>query len=136
MEGQKGLSAQEMEFEVQFDRKSQLDAMRPYVVRGEMLFAVYDLKGEATGPVALTDKRLLLLDKAFAGKKKAVVSIPWSRVSSLASDASGGSPFGTATLYVTTLGGRTFELQFISGEKARRAYSTIMEQLLQGEIAG
>ena len=127
---------EEPESEVQFDRKSQLDAMRPYVVRGEILFAVYDLKGEATGPMVLTDRRVILLDKAFAGKKKAVVSIPYSRVSILASDASGEAPFGAAILYVTTVGGHTFELQFRSSEKARRAYSTMMQQLLQGEIAG
>ena len=136
MEGRQDGDVEEMQTEAKFATKSQLDAFRPYMVRGETLIAGYHLKGEIIGAMGISDKRLVLLDRAFAGKKKAVVSIPYSRVSSVAADASGEAPFRTATLHVTTVGGRTFELQFRSSEKARHAYSTLMQQILQGEIAG
>ena len=130
MGGQQGTDVEEMRSEVELDRKSLFDAFRPYMVRGEVLLAVYDSKGGTIGLIGLSDKRLILLDRAFEGKKKAFVSVPWCRVSSVASDASGEAPFDAATLYVTAVGGRTFELQFRSSDNARRAYSSMMQRIL------
>ena len=79
--------------QVQFDNKGQLDRIQEYVVPGEVLLAVYDLKGGGTGFVGITDKRLILYDQAFLRKKKAMVSVPYSHLTSIASEDSG--PSGT-----------------------------------------
>ena len=48
------------------------------------IYAVYDATGAGTGFIAATDKRVILQDKSFAGKKMALVSLPYSRITSVA----------------------------------------------------
>ena len=122
--------------EVEFDKKNQLDRIKAYVVPGEILFAVYDLKGGGTGFVGLTDKRLIFYDQAFLKKKKAMVSVPYTHVTSIASEDSGGVLFATSTLHVTTAAGSEYELVFNSSDKAHRAYTIITTQILQTEVPG
>ncbi|GAF84459.1 unnamed protein product [marine sediment metagenome] len=122
--------------EIQFDRKDQLNRIQGYVVPGEILLAVYDLKGGGTGFVGITDRRLIFYDQAFLRKKKAMVSVPYSHVTAVASEDSGGVLFATSTLHVTTAGGQTYELRFRSGDKAHNAYTMMIGQILQAEIPG
>lgn len=65
-----------------------------------------------------------------------MVSVPYSHVTAVASEDSGGLLFATSTLHVTTAGGQTYELIFRSADKAHRAYTIITSQILQMEIAG
>jgi len=122
--------------EVEFDNKKQLQRIEQYVVPGEILFAVYDLKGGGTGFVGITDKRLIFYDQAFMRKKKAMVSIPYSHLTAIASEDSGGILFASSTLHVNTAGGGHYELVFRSSEKAHRAYTWITQQVLQSEVPG
>lgn len=41
---------------VEFDQKGQYDQIVPWLVGGEKLYAVYDLKGSGTGFIAVTNK--------------------------------------------------------------------------------
>jgi len=117
--------------EVQFDKRNQLQKIEAYLVAGERLFAVFDLKGSGTGLVGVTDKRLIVFDKAFLRKKKAMVSVPYSHLTSIASEDSGGVVFKTSTLHVTTSASQTYALEFASTDKAHQAYRWITEQILQ-----
>jgi hypothetical protein len=125
-----------IESDVEFGRKSQLDRIRAYVVPGEILYAVFDLKGEEIAYVGVTDRRLILYNRAFAHRQEAMVSVPYSQVSSFAVAESEGPPFSVATLYLSTTGGRSHALAFVSTEKARRAYALLAGQILQQEAAG
>ena len=121
---------------IEFDRQEQVDKIQQYIVPGEILYAVYDLKGGGTGFVGLTDKRLIFFDKAFLSKKKAMVSIPYTHVTAIASEDDGKIVFKTSYLEIKTAGGGTYALAFRSGDKAHRAYVIIATQILQKEIAG
>jgi hypothetical protein len=121
---------------VDFDQRSQLDQIVPWLLDNERLYAVYDCKGAGTGFVAITDRRLLFYDKEFARKRKALTSVPFSKITAVSSIDEGGSLLGmlraTSELVVKT-GSEEYEFEFRGGDKAQRAYKLIMAELLQKE---
>lgn len=101
----------------------------------EVLYAVFDLKGSGSGFVGITDRRLIFMDQGVIRKKKMIVSLPYSKITAIASEDSGGFIFGTSALLVIA-GNREFDFDFRSNEKAHRAYQLIMWNLLQNERGG
>ena len=116
-----------------FDQKSQFDQIVPWLIGGERLHAVFDLKGSGTGFVAITDKRLMFYDKAFLGKRKALTSVPFGQVSAISCIDEGRGLFGTTSNLVLKTGSEVFEFEFRGGEKAQKAYALIMTEILQNE---
>jgi hypothetical protein len=117
------------------DKKDQLQRIENICLDDEIIRAVFDLKGRGTGFVGITDKRIIYYDKAFLKDKKALVSIPHSRISSVASEdnkgfliKSGFTISDTLTISTAGLGPKTFE--FRGGDKAHTAHNIIMEYLL------
>jgi len=118
------------------DKKDQLEKIEGVCLPNETIRAVFDLKGGGTGFLGLTDKRIIFYDKAFMKKKKAIVSIPYSRIASVASEDNKGfiirSGFlvsDTLTIEPIGLEPRTFE--FRGGDKAHDAHNIIMQYLLE-----
>jgi hypothetical protein len=121
--------------QVEYDSKSQYERIANLVVQGETLYAVFDEKGRGTGFVGITDRRLIFMDEGYIRKKKTLVSLPYSQITAIASEDSGGMVFGTSRLIVIA-GSREWDFEFRSNEKAHRAYTLIMWNLLQNEKAG
>ena len=119
--------------DVTYDKKEQFDQIVPWIIRGERLYAVFDCKGAGTGFVAVTNKRLMFYDKAFIGKRKALTSIPFNKVTSVSSVDEGRGLFGATSELVVKTGSEAFEFEFRGGDKAQRAYMLIMKELLQNE---
>ena len=117
------------------DKKEQVYKIAPLIVEGETLYAVYDMKGGGTGFVGITDLRLIFMDQAFMKKKKAIVSLPYTRITVIASEDSGKVLFGTSNLSVRA-GDQEWVFQFRSNKKAHEAYNLIMRNLLQTEAKG
>jgi Bacterial PH domain len=113
-----------------YDKKEQYDQIMPWLLAGEALGFVFDCKGAGTGFVAVTDKRLLFYDKAFLGKRKALTSVPFSRISSVSSVDQGRGLFGATSELVVKTGSEAFEFEFRGGDKAQRAYQLIMSKLI------
>ena len=118
------------------DKKDQLEKIEGVCLPDEIIRAVFDLKGAGTGFLGLTDKRIIFYDKAFMKKKKAIVSIPYSRIASVASEDNKGfiiksGFFVSDTLTIDPIGlePRTFE--FRGGDKAHAAHNIIMQYLLE-----
>jgi hypothetical protein len=115
------------------DQKSQFDQIYPWLMGGERLYAVYDCKGGGTGFVAITNKRLLYYDKAFLGKRKALTSVPFNKITAVSSVDEGRGLFGATSELVVKTGSESFEFEFRGGDKAQRAYAFIMYEMLQNE---
>ena len=118
------------------DKKEQLEKIESICLPDETIQAVFDLKGAGTGFLGITDKRIIYYDKAFLKSKKALVSIPYNRISSVASEDSKGFIVkkgffvsDTLTISPTGLEPKTFE--FRGGDKAHKAHNTIMQHLLE-----
>jgi hypothetical protein len=117
-----------------FDKKDQLEQIKPMLIEGEQLDAVFDLKGTGTGFLAVTSKRLIVYDKAFLRKMKAVVSVPYSRILSVGAEDEnnvllGRGFFSTSKLAIKT-SDNEYDFEFRGADKAHLAHRLILTRLL------
>lgn len=99
-----------------------------------MLEAVLDMKGGGTGFLGITTRRIIVYDKSFLRKMKAIVSIPYSRVQTVAAGdesglLSGRGFFSSSKLMVTTSHGE-HEFEFRGAGKAHLAHQLILGHIL------
>ena len=117
-----------------FDKKEQFTKIEESSLPGERIFAVFDMKGGGTGFLGITDKRLIIYDKAFGRKMKAVVSVPLSKVSSVATEDESGlltgrGFFGSSKLMIQ-VGSEDYEFEFRGADKAHMAHDLILRLIL------
>jgi hypothetical protein len=117
------------------DKQEQLEKVESVCLPDETIRAVFDMKGVGTGFLGITDKRLIYYDKAFLKSKKALVSIPYSRIASVASEDSKGFLIKKGflvsdVLTITPVGLEPKTFEFRGGDKAHMAHNIIMEHLL------
>jgi hypothetical protein len=110
------------------DRPEQLEMIRSGLLPGEQIVAVYDGKGGGTGFLGLTDRRLILQDNSFVGKKVALTSVPYSRIAavSFVSDKSMFGKLASSSSLAVTFAGRTYEMEFRGVEKAKHSHDVIL----------
>lgn len=125
----------QQQIQVEFDDRNQFERIQTMVSPPEILYAVLDEKGRGSGFVGITDRRLIFMDQGMIRKNKTIVSLPFSKVTAVASEDNGGIIFGNSKLIVVA-GDRTWDFEFRTKEKAHRAYQLIMWNLLQNERAG
>ena len=117
-----------------FDRREQLEKVRAALLPDEIVEAVFDLKGTGTGFIGITSHRVIIYDKVFLRKMKALVSIPYSRLLAVAAeDESGlltGRGFFASSTLVLTTAQEPYELEFRGAEKAHIAHNLILAHLL------
>jgi hypothetical protein len=117
-----------------FDKKEQLQKIESACLPGETIYGVFDMKGGGTGFLGVTSRRIIVYDKAFMRKMKAVVSIPYSRIHSIAAeDESGlltGRGFFSSSKVVVKVAGDDFEFEFRGADKAHQAHNMILHHML------
>ena len=111
-----------------FDKQDQFDRIHAYCLPGENIYAVFDCKGGGTGFVGITDRRVIFYDQATFSKKKSMISIPYNQVIGISS-ADSGILFQTSEIVLITAAGK-FDFEFRGSDKAHKAYSYIMGQIL------
>ena len=117
-----------------YDRRDQYEKVQEVLLPGEQVEAVFDLIGTGTGFVGITSHRLIVYDKAFLRKMKAVVSIPYNRVLTLAAEDQSGLMtgrgfFGSSHLIITTSHGE-HDFEFRGADKAHLAHNLILRHIL------
>ncbi|QLY31633.1 PH domain-containing protein [Nocardia huaxiensis] len=113
------------------DRRDQLDKIQSGLLQGEQILAVYDAIGVGTGFLGLTDRRVIIQDNSFVGKKVAVTSIPYSRISSvsvIANKSIAGQFFSSGHIAIST-GHNTYEVEFRGDQKARHVHDVILHYI-------
>jgi len=118
-----------------FDKKEQLQKIEDFCQPDEVIRAVFDLKRAASGFIGITDKRVIFYDKAYMREQKAMVSIPYSRISMVGSEDDKGflirkGFFVTGKLTISGLGFEERTFEFRGGDKAHQAHNIMMEYLL------
>jgi len=118
------------------DKKEQLEKIESVCLPDETIRAVFDVKGAATGFLGITDKRIIYYDKAYMKRKKALVSVPYSRIACVASEDHKGflirsGFFVSDTLIINPIGLEPKTFEFRGGDKAHLAHNIIMEHLLE-----
>jgi hypothetical protein len=117
-----------------FDRPDQLEKIRAGLLPGEDLEAVLDVKGGGTGFVGITSKRVIFQDSAWVTNAKAVVSIPYSRIHTVAAEDqvglfTGRGFFSSSKIIITTSDGPK-AFQFRGADKAHLAHDLILKRLI------
>ena len=116
-----------------YDKKDQLQQVRDGLLEGETVYAVYDAVGAGTGFLGITDRRVILQDTSFVGKRVAITSIPYSRVTSVSvvSDRSWGGAFFSSSSIAITTSHSSHEVEFRGTDKAHHAHNLILWHMVR-----
>jgi hypothetical protein len=114
--------------DVIYDNKGQLQQIESGLLDGEQIIAVYDAIGAGTGFLGLTNRRVIIQDKSFVGKRVAITSIPYSKVSSVSvvSNKSWAGQFFSSGTIVITVGTHQYEVEFRGTEKTHHVHNVIL----------
>lgn len=111
-----------------YDKADQLQQIQSGLMEGESIIAVYDAIGAGTGFVGLTSHRVIVQDKSFVGKKVAITSIPYSRITSVSvvsNKSWAGSLFSTGSIAIH-VGAQTYEVDFRGDQKAHHVHNVLL----------
>lgn len=114
-----------------YDRKEQYNQIASGLLQGEQIIAVYDAIGTGTGFIGLTDRRVIIQDRSFVGKKFAITSFPYSRVTSVSvvSNKSWGGQFFSTGAIAIHVGNQTYEVEFRGSDKAHHVHNVILHYM-------
>jgi hypothetical protein len=117
-----------------YDKGDQLKQLEEVLLPDEWIEAVFDCKGAGTGFVGITNKRVVFHDKQFLRKLKAVVSVPYSRITSIATHDESGlltgrGFFGSSKITITT-SHDDHEFEFRGADKAHTAHNLILSHMV------
>ncbi len=121
--------------DVIYDKKDQLEKIQSGLLPGETIEAVLDMKGGGTGFLGITSRRVIIYDKVFLRRMKAVVSVPYSRIHSIAAEDEAGlftgrGFFASSKLVITTSHGE-YEFEFRGADKAHLAHTLILGHMVE-----
>lgn len=116
---------------IPYDRKDQLKQVQEALLEGEHVVAVYDGIGTGTGFIGLTSHRVIIQDKSFVGKRIALTSIPYSRISavSIVTNASFAGQFFSSGVVAIQVGTHVYEVEMRGNEKSRHVHDVILWSL-------
>jgi hypothetical protein len=119
--------------EIVYDRKEQLEQIRSGLLQGETVIAVYDAIGAGTGFLGLTDKRVIVQDKSFVGRRVALTSIPYSKITSVSvvSNKSWAGSFFSSGSIAINVGAHSYEVEFRGHEKSHHVHNVILHYISQ-----
>lgn len=115
-----------------FDKQDQFNRIVANLLQGEFVLAVYDCIGAGTGFVGITNRRVIVQDNSFVGKKTALTSIPYSKVNavSFVSDKSMWGFASTSSISISA-GGREYLVDFRGEQKARHVHDVVLWHMMQ-----
>ena len=115
-----------------FDKQDQFQKIVANLLQGEFVLAVYDCIGAGTGFVGITNRRVIVQDNSFVGKKTALTSIPYSRVNavSFVSDKSMWGFASTSSISISA-GGREYLVDFRGEQKAKHVHDVVLWHTMQ-----
>uniref|UniRef100_A0A831TIP6 YokE-like PH domain-containing protein n=1 Tax=Thermorudis peleae TaxID=1382356 RepID=A0A831TIP6_9BACT len=117
-----------------YDKKDQLEKIQASLLPGEVVEAVFDLKSAGTGFIGITNKRVIIYDKAFLRKMKALVSIPYNRIYAIAAEDEeawwGHRGFWSTSKLVLTTGKTEYEFEFRGADRAHLAHDLILRHMV------
>src|SRR3954462_14821299 len=113
--------------QAKYDRREQYEQIVSGLLPGETIIAVYDAVGVGTGFIGLTDRRVIIQDKSFVGKKVAITSIPYAKITSVSvvSNKSWAGSFFSSGSIAIHVGTHTYEIDFRGGQKSQHVHYVI-----------
>ena len=109
------------------DKEEQAAKLEGWVLPEETLYCVLDLKGGGTGFIGVTDRRLIFQDSAFLTRHKAMVSLPFSKITAFASEDAG--TMLRSSKLILTAGSQAHVFDFRGADKAHWVYNFLAGRL-------
>lgn len=115
-----------------FDKQEQYDKIASGLLAGAQIIAVYDAIGAGTGFMGVTDKRVVLQDNSFVGKKIALTSVPYGRITavSFVSNKSMLGKFASTSEIAVSVSGHIYEVAFRGDAKAKHIHDVVLWYML------
>jgi len=111
-----------------YDKKEQYQQIQSGLMQGESIIAVYDAVGTGTGFIGLTSHRVVIQDKSFVGKKVAITSVPYAKITSVSvvsNKSWAGNFFSTGSIAIH-VGSHTYEIEFRGEQKSRHVHDVVL----------
>jgi len=111
-----------------YDKKEQYQQIQSGLMQGESIIAVYDAVGTGTGFIGLTSHRVVIQDKSFVGKKVAITSVPYAKITSVSvvsNKSWAGNFFSTGSIAIH-VGSQTYEIEFRGEQKSRHVHDVVL----------
>ncbi|MCF2526308.1 PH domain-containing protein [Yinghuangia soli] len=120
-----------MSANVVYDKREQFEKIQSGLMPNEQIIAVYDAIGAGTGFIGLTDRRVIIQDNSFVGKKIAITSVPYSKISSVSmvSNKSFAGSFFSSGHIAISVGTHTYQVEFRGEEKSRHVHNVILHYI-------
>ena len=117
-----------------FDKQDQLERIQAGLISGETVIAVYDAVGIGTGFIGLTNKRAIIQDNSFFGKKMALTSVLYDKITSVSflSDKSAFGKFYSSSSIAVSVGTRDYTMDFRGEQKGGHVHEIILWHQLNG----
>lgn len=114
--------------QAKYDRREQYEQIASGLLPGETIIAVYDAVGVGTGFIGLTDRRVILQDRSFVGKRVAITSIPYGKVTavSVVSNKSWAGSFFSSGTVAVHVGNQTYEVDVRGVDKTQHIHNVIL----------
>lgn len=81
-----------------FDSTAQLEVVQDSLLENEQLYGVYASTSAGVALVGVTNKRIILLDRAFPGGRVALTTVPFSRVTTVSYVSTDEEPIFSSTI--------------------------------------
>jgi Bacterial PH domain len=116
-----------------FDKEDQLNKITANLLQGEVVIAVYDCIGGGTGFVGITDRRVIIQDNSFVGKKVALTSVPYSKINSVSfvSDKSMWGNWASSSSIAISVSGREYFVDFRGEQKAKHVHDVVLWHVMR-----
>lgn len=112
-----------------FDDGVQFDVIRDSVIAGEQIYGVYASESAGIALCGVTNRRVIMLDTAFAGGRAALITAPFSRVTTVSFVSTEEEPLFSRTVAIQV--GRTFyEVTCRGEEQAHELHDLVTWHLL------
>lgn len=98
-----------------YDEGAQYDIIRDSVTAGEQIYGVFASESAGVAMVGVTNKRIIILDTAFTGGRAALVTAPFSRITTVSYISTDDEPIFSRTLAIQV--GRIFYEVTCRGEE-------------------
>lgn len=103
------------------ERSKEIDS---FLFDGEVIENTYGLLMDFA---CLTNKRVMFVDKTLLSKKKAIISIPYNRIDSIAIELGGALSISNEIEIITR--GKEYELKFIKGADVQGFYRKLAQYI-------
>lgn len=112
-----------------FDEGVQYDIIRDSIVAGEQIYGVYASASGGVAMLGVTNKRVILLDTAFSGGRAALITAPFTRITTVSYVSTEDEPIFSRTIAIQV--GRLFyEITCLGPEQAAEIHDIVSWHLM------